>query len=249
MAAAVPGNRPRQSLVRYDAPLELGPSSSQKTAQDARSARRAVDSQKKQVSQRSDSKPSAEQILLAILPPREWIEDNKHFLQYVTSQPASRLDVLQLQEALDQRLVERQARESGICPVREELYSQTFDELIRQVTINSPERGLLLLRIRDEIRLTIGAYQTLYETSVTFGTRKHLQAEQGKAETQQMIEDLEKQKSSLEEKVTELNSKCVAIEKRENERLQIERRKRHEEIEFLKHQGQHLESFLKSIDK
>ena len=74
------------------------------------------------------------------------------------------------------RLQQRQARETGICPVRRELYSQCFgefsiykeeecitsvsawyakwfrvffhfvDELIRQVTINCAERGLLLLR-------------------------------------------------------------------------------------------------------
>ena len=43
------------------------------------------------------------------------------------------------------------------------LYSQCFDEVIRQVTIECPERGLLLLRVRDEIRMTIAAYQTLYE--------------------------------------------------------------------------------------
>ena len=38
------------------------------------------------------------------------------------------------------------------------------DELIRQVTINCAERGLLLLRVRDEIRMTVAAYQTLYES-------------------------------------------------------------------------------------
>lgn len=53
----------------------------------------------------------------------------------------------------------RQARETGICPIREELYAQCFDELIRQVTINCAERGLLLLRVRDELRMTIAAYQ------------------------------------------------------------------------------------------
>ena len=63
---------------------------------------------------------------------------------------------------LDLRLMERQARESGICPVREELFSQCFDEIIRQVTLNLPERGLLLLRARDEIMMTIDAYKTLY---------------------------------------------------------------------------------------
>ena len=54
------------------------------------------------------------------------------------------------------------------------------DELIRQVTINCAERGLLLLRVRDEIRMTIAAYQTLYESSIAFGMRKALMAEQRK---------------------------------------------------------------------
>jgi hypothetical protein len=56
------------------------------------------------------------------------------------------------------------------------------DELIRQVTIESPERGLLLMRVRDEVRMTISAYQTLYQSSITFGMRKTLQAEQGNSE-------------------------------------------------------------------
>jgi len=61
------------------------------------------------------------------------------------------------------------------------------DELIRQVTINCAERGLLLLRVRDEIRMTIAAYQTLYESSVAFGMRKALQAEQGKADMENKV--------------------------------------------------------------
>lgn len=68
-----------------------------------------------------------------------------------------------LRETLDQKLMERQARESGICPVREELFSQCFDEIIRQVTLREPERGILLLRVRDEIKMTIAAYHTLYQ--------------------------------------------------------------------------------------
>ncbi len=64
---------------------------------------------------------------------------------------------------------------------------KVFDELIRQVTINCTERGLLLLRVRDEIRMTIAAYQTLYESSVAFGMRKALQAEQGKAELDRKV--------------------------------------------------------------
>ena len=127
---------------------------------------------KKQQLPPMDTKPSSEDILNAILPPREWVESGKHFIQYVSHQPASRVDVARLREMLDQKLMERQARESGICPVREELFSQCFDEIIRQVTLSEPERGLLLLRVRDEIKMTIAAYQTLYQSSVTFAMRK-----------------------------------------------------------------------------
>ena len=47
----------------------------------------------------------------------------------------------------------------SILQTRRELYAQCFDELIRQSTINCTERGLLLLRVRDELRMTLHAYQ------------------------------------------------------------------------------------------
>lgn len=168
-------------------------------------------------------------------------------MQYVSKTPASRLDVINLQEALDEKLMERQAREMGICPVREDLYAQCFDELIRQVTINSPERGLLLLRVRDEIRMTIDAYKTLYESSVTFGVRKQLQAEAGLAEMEAKIEELGEAKKDLQNQVLELRNKVEVIEKRATERRQLQEKKRKEEIEFLKYQGQHLDQFLKTL--
>ncbi len=38
------------------------------------------------------------------------------------------------------------------------------------------------MRVRDEIKMTVQAYQTLYESSIAYGMRKALQAEQKKAE-------------------------------------------------------------------
>lgn len=98
----------------------------------------------------------------------------------------------------------RQARETGICPVREELYSQCFDELIRQVTVNCAERGLLLLRVRDEMRMTTAAFQTLYESSVAFGMRKALQSEEGKSEMVEKISNMEEEIKKLEKQVLDL---------------------------------------------
>jgi len=194
-----------------------------------------------------ESKPSTEDILNAILPPREWVENGKHYIQYVSHQEATRVDVARLREMLDQKLMERQARESGICPVREELFAQCFDEIIRQVTLNEPERGLLLLRVRDEIKMTIAAYQTLYQSSVTFAMRKQLQAEHGKADLERKIEDLESKKTKLENKVIELKSKIEAIDKRNKERQEIEQKKRSEELDFLRYQETHLVKFIKTI--
>lgn len=67
--------------------------------------------------------------------------DGKRYMQTVSSLPPSRDDITNLQKLLDERLVARQARESGLCPIREELFNQCFDEIIRQVTIDCMERG------------------------------------------------------------------------------------------------------------
>ena len=84
-------------------------------------------------------------------------------MQYVSHKPSERDEVATLNKELDKRLTERQARDNGICPVREELFSQVLDEIIRQVSIDSAERGLLLHRVKDEMKMTIASYQTLYQ--------------------------------------------------------------------------------------
>ncbi|ORX48618.1 hypothetical protein BCR36DRAFT_404947 [Piromyces finnis] len=188
-----------------------------------------------------------EDVLNSILPPREWDEQGQYWIQRVSSTPATRLDVINLQEQLDHMLQKRQARETGICPVRRDLYSQCFDELIRQVTINCQERGLLLLRIRDEIRMSIAAYQTLYESSVAFGMRKALQEEQGKTDMEIKIKELEEEKAQLEQQVTELKAKCEMIEKHEAEQRAMEERKHAEEIAFLKKTNVQLKTQLEGI--
>jgi len=195
-----------------------------------------------------ETKQSAtEDLLNSILPPREWTEDGQLWVQYVSSTPATRSDVIALQEQLDQKLLQRQARETGICPIREELYAQCFDELIRQVTINTEERGLLLLRVRDEIRMTIASYQTLYESSIAFGMRKALQAEQQKVEMQAKLKQLESEKRDLEKQVLEMKTKCEMLEKRDQERREEENNKHHEEVESLRKQNQQLKKELETL--
>ena len=101
----------------------------------------------------ASAKMSTEDFLNMILPPQEIIDNNQLWVRYVSPTPATTADVTNLKKDLDKRIAQMEARDCGICPIREELYSQCFDELIRQITINCAERGHLLLRVRDEIRM------------------------------------------------------------------------------------------------
>lgn len=164
------------SLVKYETPILVSKSLGKTGAKSASS------SAKTSASSIGADSSKTEDYLNSILPPNEYEKNGQLWLQYVSPIPATRLDVSTLQSELDKKLQERQARETGICPIREDLYAQTFDELIRQTTINCAERGFLLVRVRDEVKMTILAYQTLYESSVAYGMRKAMQAEQSKAE-------------------------------------------------------------------
>lgn len=65
-----------------------------------------------------------------------------------------------------------------------------LDELIRQETINCPERGLLLVYIRDEIQMSLASHKTLCSSSIAFGMRETLLAEHGKADMEKRVKQL-----------------------------------------------------------
>mmetsp|Transcript_100810 Transcript_100810/g.194912 ORF Transcript_100810/g.194912 Transcript_100810/m.194912 type:complete len:233 (+) Transcript_100810:49-747(+) len=209
------------SLVKYNTPILISTIASSK----GKKEKKAKDVQ--------PVMSQTEDILNSILPPREWSQEDQLWVQYVSSTPATRADVINLQEDLDKWLQQRQARETGICPIREELYSQCFDELIRQVTIICAERGLLLLRVRDEIRMTICAYQSLYESSIAFGMRKALQAEQRRNKHNKTMKELMVANRKLKEEVEELEVKIAQIQKTEEERREQEEKRHKDEVLVL----------------
>lgn len=147
-------------------------------------------------------------------------------MQYVSHQKSERSDVVRLKESLDEALEHRQARIEGICPIREELFAQAFDEIIREVTINCPERGLLLMRVRDEHIMTLAVYQTLYHSSTAFGMRKLLEAEEGMDELGEVVRSAEEEHNQLQRTRTELLSKKESLEKKIAERKAMESEER-----------------------
>ena len=96
-----------------------------------------------------------------------------------------------------------------------------------------PERGLLLLRVKRDIYSNIQAYQTLYNSSVTFAMRKQLQAEHGKAELEKKRSELEKRKKKQEKRIIEQKAKIESIKAIVDKKKEDDQKKNSEEIKFL----------------
>lgn len=224
--------RPRQGLLKYDVPILEG-----------NIKKKPVRSTKKASPDEQDEQLTRE-VLDKMLPPRKIVEDGQTLIQFVSIAPATRSDVVKLQTQLDSLLQQRKARNTGICPIRSELYAQCFDEIIRQITIDCSARGKLLVRVRDELRMTIQSYQSLYESAIAWGMRKVIRVEQNKDAIEEENQTLREEKRSLETKVNDLQAKIAFLEKNSVE-VRAERQKQYdEETAVLKRQNAQIKAQL-----
>lgn len=95
--------------------------------------------------------------------------------------------------------------------------------------------------------MTIQAYQTLYESSIAFGMRKALMAEQKKTEMQQNIKNLETTSEDLEREVENLEQEIFDMEKRDEEERLREQKAHEDQVEYLKALNQDYKNELESI--
>uniref|UniRef100_A0A8C6VVW8 Axonemal dynein light intermediate polypeptide 1 n=1 Tax=Nothobranchius furzeri TaxID=105023 RepID=A0A8C6VVW8_NOTFU len=180
------------SLLKYDDPVlvKRTASSSTKGRHLRLSPQQSIDSAPTPPPPRSTStsfQAKQENGILITFPPRKWDNGNQLWVQQVSRAPSGRADVQQLVKLLDTKLQQRQAKPTGICPLRRELYSQCFDEVIRQVDNNCAVRALLLAEVRYEMNRIIAIYKVQYEDGLAFGIRKALQAEDEENDMEQRV--------------------------------------------------------------
>ena len=146
---------------------------------------------------------SLKDTLNKILPPKKVKIGDQMWVQYVSCNPVTRAEVVNLYDNLKKHLELDGARVNGVCPIREKLYDECFHELIRQITINCLERGILLMRIKNETAMTINTYKILYESCISYGMRTFISAEKEKSLNSKKIYLLEDECQSLEENIKE----------------------------------------------
>ncbi|XP_019736130.1 axonemal dynein light intermediate polypeptide 1-like isoform X2 [Hippocampus comes] len=194
-------NAPAESLLRYDRPVLVPKSADKKSAKG-----RPTKVLKSKPQQPSDSllrprksitatlediKQKNEDILNLMFPPRKWEEANKEWIQRVCSEPSTRVDVVNLEEELDKKLLHTRAMETGICPLRRQLYTECFDELIRQVVLICVERGLLLLRISDLENLVEELMEQLQQQKKKCVDVKKMATEKQQAQEKKHTEEIQ----------------------------------------------------------
>ncbi|KAG3108060.1 hypothetical protein PI124_g10877 [Phytophthora idaei] len=183
------------------------------------------------------------EIMDALLPPKTWQDAQGKWQRMVSMLPATRTETQRFQETFDQLLEQYQARAHAICPVREKFFLQVFEELVREVACECPERGLVLLRVHNELQLTIEAHQTLYHNSIAYGRQKAVQAEAGVGELEKEIGRLKAEQESLVSRKKELEHKVMFLEEQHSEEEKKRQLRHAHTVHFLQTQRQELELF------
>lgn len=94
---------------------------------------------------------------------------------------------------------------------------------------------------------TIQAYQTLYESSIAFGMRQALQAEQKKKDMENKISGLKGQTRELEEQVQELEQKIADMELKDKEQQEADKQAHKNNVEAQKRTNQILKEELEKL--
>lgn len=105
--------------------------------------------------------------------------------------PSTTYDLYQLEDRFNHMLHKEHALEIGLCEKRRRIYNDLFDELIRLVTLQCSERGLLLGRIKNEYLQWINTYEELYSSGMGYGLRQYLHKIEEKQTYEYVIEKLE----------------------------------------------------------
>ena len=90
-----------------------------------------------------------------------------------------------------------------------------------------------MLRVRDEARMTISAYETLYESSIAYGIRKALMAEQKKIELDSKIKQVSAGNKDLQGQVDNLKRTIESTIARAAEKREADEKAHSEEVSHV----------------
>ena len=103
------------------------------------------------------------------------------------------------------------------------------------------------MRVRDEARMSIAAYETLYESSIAYGVRKALVAEQKRIDLDSKLRDLASSKRELAGQIDNLKKTIEMTQARANEKREAEEKLHAEEVERIMRTNEQLKTSLETM--
>lgn len=194
-----------------------------------------------------DVDPNVRVVVDSFLVPRTWEENGVRWVQHASPYPASRIETVQTKEKLGKLMKEMGGKSTGICPIRSMLYSECFLEVIRQVTAECWERGLLLLKIHAERVESQTAHRDLFESRTGYAFRLALKGEKDTGAMVQSIEGFKVKMAELSKEEEALRLKCEEHSKYAEEQILIDEKKRNDEINALKKEASQKKNQLDSL--
>lgn len=227
------------SLVTWDCPV---------APQDARRTRKLRQKQGLPVPDQSVPNVQADDVISRFIPVREWTDpDGTQWVQRASTVPAPRIGATILGEKLDKKLWEVQARPTGICTKRSAIYRECFDEVLRQVTSESVERGILLLKVRQERERTIEAYKQLLESRAGYAFRIALKGDKDTYSIKARIQELQKKKQDLIQEEQDLKEHEKKVREDGEETAYADDKRRKDEMALLNKEGTLKKAQLEAI--
>jgi hypothetical protein len=191
--------------------------------------------------------PNVRVVIDSFVKPRTWVENGVRWVQHASPFPAARIDAVNVRDKLRRLEREMGAKATGICPIRSLLHAECFLEVIRQVTAECWERGLLLLKVHAERVEAQKAHRELFESRTGYAFRLALKGEKDTTAMVNQIEAYKKRIVELQKEEEVLKQQCDSFGKYAEEQLLIDDKKFTDEINALKKEATQKKNQLDSL--
>lgn len=220
---------PAETLIRYDIPYAPG------------DAKRSLKLRKSlgYAAEERVVDPNVRVVIDSFITPRRWTDaaTGVTWVQHASPFTSSRIEAAEVQARLHAQLEEHHARTTGTSPIRSLLVAECMLEVLRQVTAECWERGLLLLHVHAERVAAQAAHRRLFESRVGHAFRLALKGEKDVAKVEEDMRQLRQRVELLEKEEADLRRKCNEFEAYAEEQVLIANKKHNDALMKLRKEG------------
>ncbi|CRH04101.1 conserved Plasmodium protein, unknown function [Plasmodium relictum] len=131
----------------------------------------------------------------------------------------------------------------------ENIIFELLDEIIRQITVECPQRGFALILINNELKKNINYYKNLIKIIEHNNDMNNEKFKEMQNQHKSLLEHLSKEEKILKEKLIDLQDELEILKNENKKKLQENKNKKEIQYDLLKHNESLLEKIKEIYDK